>query len=121
MKITNAKAIVTKFMLTGLVAGAFAIAGTTQAHAQQFAVGVQFGNTGYVAVDRGYRYDPDRYRDEEFREHEAREAYARQQAYIAHERWEHEQRERARRYGRYDRDDRYDRYDRDDHYDRDRR
>ena len=97
MKTATVKGIAAKLMLTGLAAGAFAIAGTTTAQAQQFAVGVQLGNAGYVAVDHDdYRYDADRYRNEEWREHEAREAYARQQAYIAHERWEAEQREAAR-------------------------
>lgn len=93
MKIATVKSLVAKFAITSLAVGAFLIASPTQSQAQQFAVGVRLGNVGYVAVDRGYRNDADRYRNEEYREHEQREAYARQQVYLAHERWEAEQRE----------------------------
>jgi hypothetical protein len=93
MKIATVKSLAAKFAITSLAVGAFFIASPAKSQAQQFAVGVQLGNAGYVTVDRGYRYDADRYRNEEYREHEQREAYARQQAYLAHERWEGEQRE----------------------------
>ena len=90
MKVTGKKGIVAKTLMVALAAGTLAFAGTQKAQAQ-WAVGVQLGQPAYTqeyypAYNRGY--DRDYYRD-----HEAREAYARQQAYIAHERWEHEQRE----------------------------
>jgi hypothetical protein len=93
MKIATVKSIASKFAITSIAVGAFFLASPAKSQAQQFSVGVGFGNAGYVAVDNGYRYDPDRYRDQEYREREQREAYARQQAYIQHERWEAEQRE----------------------------
>jgi hypothetical protein len=93
MKIATVKSLAAKFAITSLAVGAFFLASPAKSQAQQFAVGVQFGHPTYVADRDDYRYDADRYRNDEYREHEQREAYARQQAYIAHERWEAEQRE----------------------------
>jgi hypothetical protein len=86
MKLTNKKGIVAKTLMVALAAGTIAFAGTQKAEAQ-WAVGVQVGQPAYTSgyypvYDRGY-----------YRDHEAREAYERQQAYLAHERWEHERRE----------------------------
>lgn len=95
MKINNKNGLVAKTLMVALAAGTLAFAGTQKAQAQ-WAVGVQFGQPVYS----GYypAYDRDYYRD-----HEAREAYERQQAYLAHERWEHEQREAyARRQAYYE-------------------
>ena len=94
MKTATVKGLATKFAITSFAAGAFFLANSQKSQAQQFAVGVQFGQPAYVADHDDYRYDDrDRYRAEEYREHEQQEAYARQQAYFAHERWEAEQRE----------------------------
>jgi hypothetical protein len=82
MKIANVKGTVTKLMLAGLAAGAFVIASPTQAQAQQFAAGVQFGHPAYV-VDR-----VDFRRREEFRGREQREQFARRQAFLRHQEWE---------------------------------
>ena len=111
MKIASAKGMIAKLMMTGLAAGAFMAASPATAQAQQFAVGVQFGQPAYVPVnayDRdARRYDRDDYyrQREEAREREAREEYARRQAYIQHERWEHEQWDRGHHFDRdHDRD-----------------
>ena len=115
MKVTNKKGIVAKTLMVALAAGTLAFAGTQKAQAQ-WAVGVQLGQPAYTS---GYypTYDRDYYRD-----HEAREAYARQQAYLAHERWEHEQREayaRRQAYYQHERHERWEHanryYDRDDY------
>lgn len=115
MKIKNQKGLVAKTLMVAIAAGMLAFAGTQKAQAQ-WGIGVQFGQPAYS--DYYPAYDRDHYRD-----HEAREAYERQQAYLAHERWEHEQREayerqqayyqherheqweHANRYRDYDRDD----------------
>ena len=112
MKIANTKGLVTKGMMVVLAAGTVMFAGAAKAQAQQFAVGVQFGQPEYVVP--AYVYDRDGYRDrddyryyrddrwrEEAREREQREEFARRQAYFRqeqHERWEHQQ--------HFDRDDR---------------
>lgn len=117
MTITNVKGLAAKFIITGLFAGAFMLASTAKADAQQFGVAVQFGHPAYVSnydgygqyrdgyrVDRDdyrrddyrrneYRVDRDDYRrQEEFRERQERE-YLRRQEYIRHE-----QREQWERY-----------------------
>ncbi len=118
MTIANVKGLVAKFLVTGLVATAFTIAGTAKADAQQFGVAVQFGHPAYVSnydgygqysdgygqyrdgyrVDRndyrrdGYRVDDYR-RQEEFRQRQERAEYLRRQEYIRHE-----QREQWERY-----------------------
>jgi hypothetical protein len=110
MKIANVKSMVAKVMMVGLAAGAFAVASPATAQAQQFGVGVQFGQPAYVVDHDGYRYDRDAYRydrddyrrREEFREHEAREAFYRRQAYLRQQQWQHEQWERSHHF---DRDD----------------
>jgi hypothetical protein len=115
MTTTNVKAMITKGVTVGLLAGAFALAGPAKAQAQQWAVGVQFG-TPYVAP---YYGDPrDYYARERYEE------YRRQQAWIQHER--QEAWERQRDYDRYAygyRDHDRDRRDHDDHrdWDHDRR
>jgi hypothetical protein len=105
MKIANVKGVVAKLMMTGLAAGAFIAASPATAEAQQFAVGVQYGQPAYApayAYDRDdRRFDRDDYRQrEEFGEREAREEFLRRQAYLQHERWEHEQWERAHHFDR---------------------
>lgn len=107
MKFANVKGMVAKLMMTGLAAGAFVAANPATAQAQQWAVGVQFGQPAYApayAYDRDdRRHDRDDYyrQREEFREREAREEYARRQAYLQHEQWEHERWERAHHFDRF--------------------
>ena len=113
MTIANVKGLAAKFMITGLVAGAFTLASTAKADAQQFGVAVEFGHPAYVSnydgygqyrdgyrVDRDdyrrneYRVDRDDYRrQEEFRERQERAEYLRRREYIRHE-----QREQWERY-----------------------
>jgi hypothetical protein len=91
MKITNVNGIVAKTLMVALAAGTMMVAGGRKAQAQQWGVGVQFGQPAY-------RYYPDYdRRTEEYREHEQREEFARRQAYLQHEQWEHEQREALER------------------------
>jgi len=120
MKTNTKNGLVAKTLMVALAAGTLAFAGTQKAQAQ-WGVGVQFGQPAYSGYYPAYDggYDRDYYRD-----HEAREAYARQQAYLAHERWEHEQREayaRQQAYYQHERHERWEHanryYDRDD-YDR---
>jgi hypothetical protein len=104
MKIATVKSLAAKLAITSLAVGAFFLASPAKSQAQQFAVGVQFGHPTYVA-DR-----------DDYREHEQREAYARQQAYIAHERWEADQREAYARRSYYQHEQREHARDYDSHY-----
>ena len=102
MKLSNVKAIVGKAMTIGLVAGAMALIAPARAHAQQFAIGVQFGHPyPYDAYDaRRDFYERERFE----REREAmaqREAWARHEAHERHEAWERQERwEHARDFDR---------------------
>ncbi len=101
MKLSGVKAMVSKVMAVGLVAGAFALVAPVKAEAQQYGIGVQIGPSGYEQ-GRWNGYEGERY--ERQREAiERHEAWERQRAWEQHERWEH-----AREYYRgrgYDRDD----------------
>jgi hypothetical protein len=105
MKLANVKALVAKSLTAGLLAGALVLAAPAKAQAQQFAVGVQYGSSGYGYVAPGDYYARQRYealcRQRAF---EAQQAYARQQAWARHEAFEYRDRDRDRR----DRDDRRD-------------
>ena len=91
MTTQGVKAMLAKVIGIGVLAGAVAVVMPQRAEAQQFAVGVQIGGPAY-----GYGYGPraDFYAHErwEHEQHERAEAYARQQAWVAHEQheaWEH--------------------------------
>jgi len=63
MRIQNVKAMVTKVVTLGLLAGAFAMAAPVKAQAQEYGVRVQFGNPYY-------RNHYDHIRVEEYRRHD---------------------------------------------------
>ena len=69
MKIANVKTMVAKVMMVGVAAGAFMFAGSTQAKAQGFGVGVEVGYPHYDYSHRGY-YE-----------------FQRRQEFLRHEEW----------------------------------
>ena len=103
MKTANVKGLAVKGMIGAVAMGALIFAGSAQAHAQGFAVGVQFGAPAYVTPGPAYYPAPAYYGDyparhEAFVRHEEREAFERREAI------RHEQFERAREFDhRFDR------------------
>jgi hypothetical protein len=93
-KLTWMKSNAVRTLAAGTVAVA-ALAAVPAAHAQQFAVGVQFGGPQYgyaYAPAPRYDYDHDFYARQAWIEHERREAWER------HEAMERMERERAERF-----------------------
>jgi hypothetical protein len=93
MKFTSIKSLAAKFSIAIIAAGAFLIAGTAPAQAQQWGAAVQYGTPTY-AVDRDANYREierrqyERQRAREFRERRQREEFLRRQAWLR-ERREH--------------------------------
>ena len=90
MKLLNAKAMVTKAMAVGMLAGAFVLATPAKAQAQEFGVRVQVGYPPY-----GYSRDyHERLRWEQARRDAflRQQAWERQQAWLRHNAWERDHR-----------------------------
>ena len=90
MRIRSVKAMCLKAAAATLLAGAVFAAAPTQASAQSFAVGVQFGHPGYsngpvYGPGPGF-YDRDRWQREQFAA-ERRDAWVRQEEWRSHEQW----------------------------------
>ncbi len=85
MTIPNVKAMVAKVITVGLLAGAFAFAGTAKAQAETF-VSAGFGNPHYVVRPGFYDF-------------ERREAFRRHEEFVRHEEWV-----RAHEFDRFHRD-----------------